>query len=258
MPSGTIDTIKNAIDSIKAGCCRCLTCGICCRPKVPEPKELEEAMLQVESNYVPKSDLANLSSNLRWSLLPGFSIPGRRWCLPHFMAPINVNVVHRTAANQGYAGLVYRERMGSSHGCCSLWGFLPMFVGILVMLISGFILFVIPGTSCLILRLRDKVNPPARKAVKDNVFNRFSSTGRVETEGVGQSVSGKTTVNTFLTWDYDAGLGMTMLSACTIAGVLANGEAKRGYHTAITAIGGDALVEAMKRTGHFTISVTKS
>merc|ERR550537_1858695 len=84
-------------------------------------------------SYVPKTEQTNLYWNSIWTMVPGYDSNAKCFALPHFMAPININVVHRTAALEGYGGLVYRERMAlhclrghcrctGSFLCC---GFLP-------------------------------------------------------------------------------------------------------------------------------------
>lgn len=129
MPSGTINTLKNSIDASKAGLLKSLTCGMCGPKSKPKSETKQKSQ---RTTYVPKTEAANLSSNLFWSMVPGYSPLAKQFCLPHFMAGINTNVVHRTACHEGYAGLKYRERLGGlPNGSLSLFGLLPTLGGAL-------------------------------------------------------------------------------------------------------------------------------
>merc|ERR1712232_1145888 len=164
---------------------------------------------------------SNRRHNLFWTMCSLYSPLSGRFCLPHFMAPINVNVVHHTAAKEGYGGLEYRERMGGlPRGPLSIFGLIPTVLG----LSAGFFLswcVPLPYFSTIARMLRDKINTPLQKKVRNQVFDAFRSTGKTYAHGLGISQSGKCKVDVKLHSAYDPGLGFTMLCSCTVAAQIA-------------------------------------
>lgn len=176
-------------------------------------------------------------------MIPGYSRLGGTFCLPHFMAPININVVHRTACHEGYPGLVYRERMSNK-------GFLPMCVGIFVGIFLAFFL-PLPYSTSLLRRLLDRFNPALIKKARTRMLAGYSSTGKTIADGVGLSASGAMTAKVKMSCEYDPGLGFTMLSACVVASSIVKklqekDKARVGFQTAVTAVGGETLADALR------------
>lgn len=161
------------------------------------------------------------------------------------MAPININVVHRTACNEGYAGLVYRERMGKPY-----MGFLPMLGGIAGGL-SLALFCTIPYSTSLLRLLMACSNPAKIQETRASLFAGYSSTGKSITDGVGVSATGAMKAKVHMESDYDPGIGFTMLSACVVASSIvkklqAKDRARNGFQTAVTAVGGEALADALR------------
>merc|ERR1712087_46335 len=142
---------------------------------------------------------------------------------------------------------------GLPNGFLSGYGLLPTLTGMAVGMTIGFIL-ALPFTSNLVIKARDYFNPALRLHVRDLVFAKFASTGKVEFDGYAVSTSGKMTAHVKMTSAYDAGLGFTMLSACTTACAIVDREkssnkAKVGFQTAVTALGGKGLAERLRKVG---------
>lgn len=260
LPSGTLNTVLAGVDQGKRSALRAVTFGLLgteskkridvgSSARAPGNEPFKKG-----SSFVPVEESATLQSNLFWSMLPGYSSLAGQFCVPHFMAPVNVNTVHHTAANQGYGGIEYRERMGGlPRGPLSLYGFLPALGGVagasLLLLLAP-----LPGFSTFALKLRDQFNTPLQNRVRDQVFNCFQSTGKTYVHGYGLSQSGHKKVVVNMSCNYDAGLGFTMLSACTVAAQLARRAGSPeptapGFNSAVVAVGGEALVEALRDSG---------
>merc|ERR1712038_8926 len=119
---------------------------------------------------VPEAEQKNLSNNTFWNMLPGWSPLGRRFSILHFMAPVNINIVHRTAAQEGYGGMIYRERMALAAGCCPwLFGCVPTCLSLFMVLIFLF-LVLIPGCDGCLKRCMFGGNPPNILRVKEKMF----------------------------------------------------------------------------------------
>mmetsp|Transcript_97966 Transcript_97966/g.204355 ORF Transcript_97966/g.204355 Transcript_97966/m.204355 type:complete len:455 (+) Transcript_97966:103-1467(+) len=259
MPTGTINTLVYGVDVAKAEFWRIATFGLVGgAPKKADAKKEEETQGS-KVTYVPEDQAPVKASNLFWSMCPGFSTLAKQFCLPHFMAPINVNVVHRTAAQEGYGGLVYRERMGGlPDGFMSLFGLLPTLGGIASGLLLGFFL-PLPKSTSVILWIRDRFNPPLSAKARAKMLSGYSSTGETFAHGYGVSEKG-VRVETQLKCSYDPGLAFTVLSACSVAATIvkksAGGEkAKPGFQTAVSAVGGESLAEVFRAQG-MTVEVT--
>jgi len=222
--------------------------------KAPSKKAERKSPVLPDSQYVPKDEKANCSKNLFWSMVPAYSELAGQFCIPHFMAPINVNVVHRTAAKEGYGGIEYRERMaGLPRGPMSLYGLLPTMMSMSVVSILV-CLAPLPYFSAAVKKMRDSFNTPLQQHVRDLVFNGFKSTGKTYVHGYGVSQDGKMRVNVELKSQYDPGLGFTMLSACTVASELvkrsaSNNVPKSGCCSAVEALGGEHLASALQAQG---------
>lgn len=288
MPTGTLNTVVKGVDEAKRQVLSAVTFGaLGQRPPSPSlslpPPQRAAAAAAAPSDetsesepllrpateakrvkYVPASEQGNLSRNLLWTMLPGYSSLAGQFCLPHFMAPINVNVVHRTAATEGYGGLEYRERMGGlPKGLASLYGLVPSMMGVGASLLLA-VTLPLPYFSTMVLKLRDTLNTPLQQRVRDLVFEGFRSTGKTTLQGFGVSQTGRTTVQVKLRSEYDPGLGFTMLSACTVAAQVVRkagtAEPSRpGFHTAVSAVGGAALASALQDMGvHIDVSTQHS
>jgi len=255
MPTGTINTVLDGLDQAKDRAKSAATFGLLGSSAKPKSAATEDsAVATPDTKYVPQEEKANCSRNLFWSMLPGYSSLAGHFCIPHFMAPINVNVVHHTAASEGYGGLVYRERMaGLPNGPLSLYGLIPTAISAGVVLILA-CLAPLPYFSTAVRKLRDTFNTAGQQRVRDLVFAGFKPTGKTLAQGYGVSQDSKTRVKVELSSPYDPGLGFTMLSACTVSSELARRygtprAGKSGYCSAVVALGGDSLAEALRAQG---------
>jgi len=163
LPTGTLNTVLNGVRDGKQRALGAATFGLlgtkAAIPKGDANKDSHPStdsllVKKPRSKFVPPAEQGNLKKNLFWTMCPGYSQLAGQFCLPHFMAPINVHAVHYTAAKEGYGGLEYRERIGGlPRGVLSLFGLLPMLFGlsgtILVLLLLLF-----PGASAMALKLR--------------------------------------------------------------------------------------------------------
>lgn len=262
LPTGTLNTVVNGIDKAKGQVLSVATCGILGRKpqsRNAAASRAHESQLSLLNNgaravgakYVPAAEQDNLRRNLFWTMVPSYSALAKQFCLPHFMAPININIVHRTASAEGYGGMVYRERMGGlPSGPASLYGLVPTLMGAGGSLILA-LLVPVPYFTTALLKLRDTFNPPLQQRVRDTAIGGFRPTGETTVRGFGISQDGYTAVQVTLDSDYDPGLGFTMLSACTVAAQLSQKvHGKRpGFNTAVSAVGGEALAEALQHMG---------
>lgn len=264
MPSGTIDTLLQGVEQAKRRALNVCTLGML--GNKPRPAGSPASALgdggqapsqprnRQAGRYLAESEQGCCSSDLFWTMWPGYSPLAGRICFPHFMAPINVVTVHHTAAKEGYGGLVYRERVRLSDGPTSLYGLIPAMVWTVSALLFGFFL-ALPGSSPMTAGLRDYFNAAPSKRVRDKLFNGFKSTGNVVLHGLGAAQGDRAVrVRVKMSSEYDAGIGFTMLSACTVAAqmVKRNGtpEApKPGFQSAVTALGGEALANALRASG---------
>jgi len=249
MPTGTIETGCVALASLKRRALSAATFGLL------GSEEGEAASGDSAATFVPEAERESFRRNLLRTMLPGYSPLARGLCLPHFMAPINLRTVHRTAALEGYGGIVYRERAGPTPSTGTLFGAVPTVVGAGVLLTLAAVA-AIPYACKIIRSVRDSVNPPLQKKVRDSAFNGFASTGTITLQGLGISKTGRRSVKVDFHCEQDGGLGFTMLSACTVATELSRKEAastdskhKGGFHTAVCALGGAALADALRNAG---------
>lgn len=255
MPTGTINTMCGAIAAGKSWLLGIATFGLAGEKRKSPPADGSSPLIPKSGKkYVPDTEASNLSRNSLWTMCPGYSSLAGHFCLPHFMAPINIKVVHRTAASEGYGGLEYRERMGGlPSGLLSLYGLVPTCMGVAGAMVLG-LLVALPYSTSAILKLRDTMNPPLQQQVRRLMFEGFKSTGKTTADALAISHSGRTTVKVEMRSAYDPGLGFTMLSACTVAGAIlrkarTSEKARSGFHTAVTAVGGEALADALKEMG---------
>lgn len=257
LPTGTLNTVLSGVAKGKRSILRTCTFGLVGQ-EPQKPKEVKDAQSSEsargeQSTFVPASELSNLRNNTFWSMCPGYSPLAGQFCLPHFMATINTFTVHYTAAKEGYGGFVYRERMDLGRmGPLSLFGLLPMLMGIGGSMVLGAAV-ALPGFCTMASNIRDRVNPPLTEKVRQNAFAGFKSTGTTTVKGYGVSKNGRR-VNVNMHSDYDPGLGFTMLASCTIAAQIAKrfgsaSPAKPGYHSAVVALGGDHLADALRASG---------
>lgn len=262
LPTGTLNTVLHAVDQGKTQALRTLTFGLLgSKAKAKQAQRGGDSpdvrLLGSSSSkalkFVPESEQSNLKRNLFWTMCPGYSSLAGQFCLPHFMAPTNIHAVHQTAAKEGYDGLQYRERQaGLPSGAFSLFGLLPTLLAICGAPLI-FLFLALPGSSKLALKLRDGINSPLQKKVRNMAFNHFAPTGKTVVHGYGVSQNGRrVAVNMHCT--YDSGLGFTMLSACNVAALLAQSEsgpkkAKVGFNSPVVALGGDALAGALRESG---------
>lgn len=265
LPTGTLNTVVLSIGKAKQRVLNIATFGILGgKPRsstdaASRADDQQQSLLRSDAKaakmkYVPAAEQVNLSRNLFWTMVPGYSALAKQFCLPHFMAPINVNVVHRTAAAEGYGGMIYRERMGGlPSGPTSLYGLFPTLMGVGGGLLLG-LMVPVPYFSTALLKVRDTFNPPLQQQVRDAAFNGFQQTGKTTVRGFGTSQDGHVAVQVKLDSNYDPGLGFTMLSACTVAAQLssnAHGKShlRPGFNTAVSAVGGEVLAEALQHMG---------
>lgn len=255
LPTGTVNTVMNKVDEGKNRVLHLLSFGLL----GSAPNKDSEPMTSTNSKkvddaggFVPRSVQASCSSNLFWSLVPGYSSLAGQFCVPHFMAPANTPTVHHTAERRGYGGIVYRERLGGlPRGLLSLYGLIPMLMSVGVMALLC-ILALLPYHSVIVKRLRDRYNTPLVQRVRRKAFDGFQSTGKTYVHGYGVSERG-VPVKVTLSAAYDAGLGFTMLSACTVASELVKRfgttSATAGCCSAVEALGGESLAGALKGQG---------
>merc|ERR1719330_1328555 len=155
------------IQKIKAKVCCCCYWQ---SPKTRSDVEMAEPLNSgaAVANYVPESERSNLASNNFWNSLPNWSPVGKQFSIIHLMAPININIVHRTAAQEGYGGLVYRERHTLGSTCFpTIYGLLTTILVLLLILLLG-IFMIFPGAErC----LRCVVQPSKTKRVRDLMFS---------------------------------------------------------------------------------------
>merc|ERR1712187_832482 len=138
-------------------------------------------------------------------------------------------------------------------GPLSLYGLIPTLMSI------GFLTFLcclapLPYFSAIAKKLRDVFNTPFQQHVRNLVFNGFKPTGKTYVHGYGASQTGATTVKVVLRSTYDAGLGFTMLCACTVASEIAkrsgtSSTPKAGCCSAVEALGGEALASSLRSQG---------
>lgn len=266
LPSGTLNTVLNGVEDGKRRALNVVTfglLGIKAQKSSDHPRSSRSPEAK-GSTFVPIEEKDILKRNLFWSMMPAYSPLAGQFCLPHFMAPVNVNSVHHTAAKEGYGGIEYRERLGGlPRGPLSLYGLIPTLIGVGTACML-FVLAPLPGFSSLALKLRDHFNTPLQQRVRDKVFDHFSSTGKTYVHGYGLSKSGRKNVNVRMSSSYDPGLGFTMLSACTVAAQLVRRSdsteaATPGFNSAVVALGGEALAAALRDGGvEFDVSVQVS
>jgi len=255
VPSGTIDTVLGGVDEGKQQILRIATFGcLGSKPRAQKKPTTSTASAHKKSTFVPQAEQSNLMKNMFWTMLPGYSQLAGQICLPHFMAAINVHAVHHTAAHEGYSGLVYRERMGGlPNGPLSLYGLIPTLTCSLGFLFGG-LLVPLPGFSTVAKKLRDILNTPLQQRVRDLAFSSYQPTGRTTVQGYGMSENGRQ-VNVKMHSEYDPGLGFTMLSACTIAAQIvhrsgdADSKITAGFSSAVVALGGESLADALRASG---------
>mmetsp|Transcript_58252 Transcript_58252/g.151730 ORF Transcript_58252/g.151730 Transcript_58252/m.151730 type:complete len:444 (+) Transcript_58252:68-1399(+) len=260
MPTGTIETVCDMVDGAKSAFLHAVSCSLLGqrRQKPVRAQGAGERMLPRSSKpYVPK-EATRFTSNLIFTMIPGYSRLGRTFCLPHFMAPVNVGVVHRTAYHEGYPGLVYRERLGPPFK-----GLIPMLVGIVAGICVA-VFFSLPYATSLLRRFVASINQGLMKKVRARMFAGYSPTGKTMADGVGISESGTMMAKVGMSCEYDPGLSFTMLSACVVAGSIvkklqANDRALGGFQTAVTAVGGEVLADALRAAGvAITVAVQRA
>jgi len=105
----------------------------------------------------------------------------------------------------------------------------------------------------MILKTRDVFVPLLARTGRTRIFNHFSSTGTTNCRTIGRSKDGRTTALVEFRSQYDRALAFTMLSACTVASQLLKrqqaGQLKAGFHTAVTAVGGQNLADGLAAMG---------
>jgi len=252
LPTGTVKTLVDKLEDSRHRALRAVTFGLLGGQK-PEPRPTEEGAARSGVRYVPESEQANMRSNLRWTMCPGYSSLTRRVCLPHFMAPLNMQAVHYTAAREGYAGLAYRERMGGMpKGPLSLYGLLPA-LGLCVVLPPAVLLLALPYATTMLKARLEKASAPGRQRVRATLLAGFQPSGRMRAQGFAVSKSGRAEARTSMKSSYDPGVGFTVLCANTVAAELAKncagGGQEAGFHTAVVAVGGQRLAQALRHAG---------
>eukprot|EP00927_Polykrikos_kofoidii_P056517 TRINITY_DN50620_c0_g1_i1.p1 TRINITY_DN50620_c0_g1~~TRINITY_DN50620_c0_g1_i1.p1 ORF type:complete len:493 (+),score=87.09 TRINITY_DN50620_c0_g1_i1:81-1481(+) len=259
LPTGTLNTMVLGLGEGKRCLLNASTCGLLGQQGMEPLAQAEIADDTIGATggcYVPEDEEVNLKKNSFWTMIPGYSRLASQFCLPHFMAPVNVHTVHHTASREGYGGLIYREWTGNLHcGLLSLYGLLPVFLGVLVYFIFGLFL-AMPGGLKAAVWLRDTFNPPSQERVRAKLFDGFVSTGKTTVDGFGATNGGSVArVSVTLRSSYDPGIGFTMLSACTVAAELVKRKAtkeelpKVGFNSAVVAIGAETLADAFWATG---------
>jgi len=259
LPTGTLNTVLEGISAGKQRFLRTISCGACGRRRSASTRKKSTdgtpllSAQEMERKLVPVTEQSMLKKNLFWTMCPGYSQLAQQFCIPHFMAPINIYNVHRTAVSEGYGGLEYRERMaGLPRGTFSARGLVPVVLSIVGT--TWLALFAaLPGFAAMARNLRDRYNTPLQQRVRDLVFDGYSSTGKTYVHGYGVSADGHR-VNVKMHSTYDPGLGFTMLAACTVAAEIVkradtSSRARSGFHTAVAAVGGDALADALRVAG---------
>jgi len=255
MPTGTLNTLLSGIASGKRALLRLGTFGVLGKePASAEPVKVAAAPAPASHEaWIPAEFQPGASSNLLWTMLPGYSPLAGRFCFPHFMAPINNRAVHHTAARSGYGGFEFRERQDmGEHGAASLYGLFPVMFGLGVgsLLVAA---AAMPGFCGVAIRLRDKYNTPLQQNVRTAMLSGFVPTGTTTVQGFGISKTGRR-VHVEMNSNYDPGLGFTVIAACTTAAQIVkkhgtSSPAKPGYHSAVVTVGGDSLAEGLLSLG---------
>jgi len=244
IPSGTVNTVLRGVEQSKSAALNTVTFGLLGEPARAAVTD------EPSKSYVPQTEQDNLSSNLFWTMVPGYSKPAGQFCFAHFMAPINAHSVHRTAVQEGYAGLEYRERMGGvPSNVLTLWGLGPLLGGMGAAAASGMMLM-LPYATTVTYKMRDLINTPLQQRVRRLAVAGYQPTGSTSVRGHGVSRSGNMTAKVEIDSDYDPGLGFTMLSACTIASqILKQASPRAGFNTPVVALRGQVLAEALGEMG---------
>jgi len=254
LPTGTVKTMMNMVEASKRRALRAVTFGLLGK-REPGRQPATDGAARSSVRYVPESEQANMRSNLLWTLCPGYSSLARKFCLPHFMAPVNVQAVHYTAAREGYAGLSYRERLGGvPSGPLALYGLLPA-LGLCALLPLAMLLLGLPYVTTLLKAQLEKLSAPGRQRVRAALLAGFQPSGRMNAKGFAVSKSGGAEARTSMRSSYDPGVGFTVLCANTVAAELAKRgaggreRAEAGFHTAVVAVGGQHLAQALRHAG---------
>ena len=199
------------------------------------------------------------------------------WSTPHFMAQINMPVVHATAEAEQFPNFQYHER--ALDGGRNAWQKAPTSYinGYLLPTMSTFFMYLLAAPFVMTPFFdsmvwwyvknvnaqgkKDETSDDEKKNKKDGLnlnaiqrlMNSGTNTGYVGVRGYGVGKNG-TLVQSNFESDYDAGIGFTMLSALTVAGCLlekdniAAGE-NAGFQTPVCAIGGNKLKHALNKAG---------
>eukprot|EP01063_Lacrimia_lanifica_P022797 TRINITY_DN30318_c0_g1_i1.p1 TRINITY_DN30318_c0_g1~~TRINITY_DN30318_c0_g1_i1.p1 ORF type:complete len:463 (+),score=168.71 TRINITY_DN30318_c0_g1_i1:56-1444(+) len=265
MPTGTLKTALGLMAKARGSMLSALTLGMVGGPSAEEraaAKETaeERAALKQKAGLVPKDAAKAVSRDMRSNFLLPVTRLSKQFTLPHFMTTANTPIVHATAAALGYASdrFTYRERLASKRGALSLYGAVPYFATMVAMaslaavLLPVFVLFP-QRCSAMVETLVHRDGAGRKAKVFDSLFNGFRKSGLTYTKAYASSVSGAATAEVSFKSAYDAGLGFTALSACTVAaGVLekrAAGAKGRGFETAVAALGPDDLRRLYARVG---------
>lgn len=233
-----------------------------------ESEKEQRAALKGKSGLVPKTAENTISSDFRANMLNPYSALSGTFSIPGFMAMVNTPIVHTTAHALGYGvdqgrGFTYRERLGANDATiASLYGFLPFAIIMIGFALGGFLAF--PFVLPLIvffpqaltngMRALNNSDPGgAKKKAFAKLFNGFLPNGLTAVLAIASSSSGKATARVTFVSKYDAGLGFTALSACTVAAAIlekrVKGEKGKGFETAVVGVGPEMLQEWYEKAG---------
>jgi len=194
---------------------------------------------------------------------------------PHFMAGINMPIVHATAEKMNFSNFQYHER--SLSGGRRAWENADgsVLTGYLIPSIMRYLTYLAAAPFVMtpfferlvwfFVKRANSEGKDERDEVGHNMVQRLmnhgETTGYVGVKGYGKGKKGSFASTNF-ECDFDAGIGFTMLSALAIAGCLtkkAVSKGENGFQTPVCAVGGETLRSALSDAGvRVSVEVRKS
>eukprot|EP00511_Aplanochytrium_stocchinoi_P007390 CAMPEP_0204830296 /NCGR_PEP_ID=MMETSP1346-20131115/8448_1 /ASSEMBLY_ACC=CAM_ASM_000771 /TAXON_ID=215587 /ORGANISM="Aplanochytrium stocchinoi, Strain GSBS06" /LENGTH=437 /DNA_ID=CAMNT_0051960465 /DNA_START=339 /DNA_END=1651 /DNA_ORIENTATION=+ len=264
IPTGTINTVLLTVLKVRSNILNKISFGMLGTPpsKLEAIKD-EHKGLKTGGKPLLTNEVRNaVSRDSLSNALPGRALlaPHTLWSAPHFMAGINMNIVHATAQKEGFT-FKYLERSlfggesawESANSFRTLYGLLPALAPLLVIPILA-PLALTPFLESAVWALVNRVNRIGKEEGQSHnkiqlLMNEGQHTGYTSVKGFAQGKNNMAHSN--FESDYDPGIGFTMLSACTVAGLLSqrNEGEGHGFETPVCAVGGNKLKEGLVKAG---------
>lgn len=181
---------------------------------------------------------------VKMALMPSWSPNFSAFTVPHFMAPMNIAVVHRSLAAQGVSSFTFRDRqlLPSSGSMRSLKGALHYLIGLFAMFVLG------PAAAAAFWL------PPVRRRIVAMLDARSyagnaNASLTVTTTAVAKSQAARAVVRFAMAGD--AGIFATahLVSETALGMSERAAQLPVGFKTPIVALGGDALSERLRASG---------